>query len=74
MIQFSQVAIDKIGYYVYLLKNPRNGQIFYIGKGNGNRVFAYANAVINNPKETDKLERIRKNNHTRKGLNLNKGC
>lgn len=60
MILFSQAVIDKIGYYVYLLKDPRNGQIFYVGKGNGNRVFAHANAAINDPKETDKLERIRK--------------
>jgi len=60
MNQFPQAVIDKIGYYVYLLKDPRNGQIFYVGKGTGNRVFAHVNAAINNPKETDKLERIRK--------------
>lgn len=60
MNQFPQAVIDKIGYYVYILKDPRNGQIFYVGKGNGNRVFAHVNAAINSPKETDKLERIRK--------------
>ena len=60
MNHFPQAVIDKIGYYVYLLKDPRNGQIFYVGKGTGNRVFSHANAAINNPREMDKLERIRK--------------
>ena len=60
MNQFPQAVIDKIGYYVYLLKDPRNGQIFYVGKGSGNRVFSHINAAINSPKETDKLERIQK--------------
>lgn len=60
MYQFPQAVIDKIGYYVYLLKDPRNGQIFYVGKGNGNRLFSHVNAAINDPKETDKLKRIRK--------------
>jgi len=58
-MQFSQAIIDRIGYYVYLLTDPRNGQIFYVGKGNGNRVFAHVNDAINNPEETDKLTRIR---------------
>ena len=59
MIQFSQAVIDMIGYYRYLLKDPRNGQIFYVGKGNGNRVFNHAIDAIANPEETDKLTRIR---------------
>lgn len=58
MNQFPQAVIDKIGYYVYLLKDPRNGQTFYIGKGNGNRVFSHVNAAINGSKERDKIERI----------------
>ncbi len=60
MIQFSQPVIDRIGNYVYLLTDPRNGQIFYVGKGNGNRIFDHANEAIRNPKKTDKLERIRR--------------
>ncbi len=60
MIHLSQAVIDRIGYYVYLLTDPRNGQIFYVGKGNGNRVFAHVNEAIHNPKKTDKLERIRR--------------
>jgi len=60
MIQFSQAVIDRIGYYVYLLTDPRNGQLFYVGKGNGNRVFAHVSEAIHNPRETDKIERIRR--------------
>lgn len=37
--EFSQETINKIGYYVYRLIDPRNGQTFYVGKGKGNRVF-----------------------------------
>ncbi len=59
-MQFSQAVIDRIGSYVYLLANPRNGQLFYVGKGNGNRVFAHVSEAIHNPRETDKLERIRR--------------
>lgn len=36
---FSPEIIDEIGYYVYRLIDPRNGQTFYVGKGKGNRVF-----------------------------------
>ena len=60
MIQFPQAVVERIGCYVYLLKAPRNGQIFYVGKGTGNRVFWHVNAAISSPRETDKLERIRK--------------
>lgn len=28
-------------YYVYCLINPRDNQVFYIGKGVGNRVFSH---------------------------------
>lgn len=38
--EFSEKALAHLdGYYVYALIDPRNGQVFYIGKGNGNRVF-----------------------------------
>ena len=33
-----------IQYYVYRLIDPRNGETFYVGKGQGNRVFAHAKA------------------------------
>lgn len=34
---FSPEVCEKLGYYVYRLIDPRNGQTFYIGKGKGNR-------------------------------------
>lgn len=32
---------EKLGSYVYLLINPRDGRIFYVGKGKGDRCFAH---------------------------------
>lgn len=44
--EFSQETINKIGYYVYRLIDPRNGQTFYVGKGKGNRVFQHVLGAI----------------------------
>lgn len=38
---FPHSVVRKLGWYVYRLIDPRNGETFYIGKGRGNRVFAH---------------------------------
>lgn len=43
---FSADVQDKLGWYVYRLIDPRNGQTFYVGKGKGNRVFAHARGLV----------------------------
>ena len=43
--KFSTEVATQIGFYVYRLIDPRNGQTFYVGKGKENRVlFCITNA------------------------------
>jgi len=56
---FSPAVTEKLGYYVYLLRDPETREVFYVGKGVGNRIFAHINAAIADPVQSDKLERIR---------------
>jgi len=32
---------EKLKYYVYIYRDPRNDEIFYVGKGKGNRAFSH---------------------------------
>lgn len=57
--QFSQKTQEELKSYVYILIDPRDNKIFYVGKGIGNRVFSHVNEAIFNPSETEKLEIIR---------------
>lgn len=56
---FSQSVVEKIDFYVYYLMDPRNKEIFYVGKGKDNRVFQHVEDALFNQVETDKLDRIR---------------
>jgi uncharacterized protein len=56
---FSLSIIEKIGYYVYFLIDPETKDVFYVGKGKGNRIFAHLNEAIDESNENLKLDRIR---------------
>src|SRR4051794_40278972 len=43
---FSSYVAERLGFYVYVLRDPRDGSIFYVGKGVENRVFDHANAAL----------------------------
>ena len=43
---FTDEVSKKLGHYVYTLIDPRNGKTFYIGRGQGNRVFAHIREEI----------------------------
>lgn len=45
---------ERLGYYVYLYVDPRDQQIFYVGKGNGSRVLAH----LDEESESKKCARI----------------
>ncbi len=46
--------IDSLQYYVYIYIDPRNEEVFYVGKGKGNRCFAH----LSDNKESEKVKRI----------------
>lgn len=56
---FKQSVIEELQYYVYCLVDPRDGKVFYIGKGYGNRVFQHATNALSSDDDTLKLNMIR---------------
>lgn len=57
--KLSQSTIEKLGYYVYILSDPRTGLPFYVGKGKGNRINQHLLGALKNKKsEVDKINRI----------------
>lgn len=41
-LAFVPGVAEKLGYYVYALLDPRDGTVFYVGKGKGDRVYQHA--------------------------------
>ena len=52
---FSPETITKLDHYVYRLIDPRNGNTFYVGVGQGNRIFDHIKGVIQYKGEEDFL-------------------
>lgn len=52
--EFSPEVTRKLKYYVYLYIDPTTDEVFYVGKGRGNRAFAH----LADPTENDKRRRI----------------
>ncbi|SIT84371.1 LEM-3-like GIY-YIG domain-containing protein [Pontibacter indicus] len=58
--EFTQAVCERIGYYVYILKEPVSQQIFYVGKGKNNRIFNHVQCALDTELLSDKLDEIRK--------------
>lgn len=54
--EFSLEVRERIGFYVYRLIDPRNGQTFYIGKGKGNRVFQHITGALSLTEEESQTD------------------
>lgn len=63
LADFVPGVAEKIGYYAYLLIDPRDQSVFYVGKGTGNRCFAHVaearETVADSVGDYAKLTRIR---------------
>lgn len=56
---FPNEVIKELKNYVYKLIDPRNGQVFYIGRGKGNRVFEHIYEESNSTNDNYLSEKIK---------------
>ncbi len=56
---FPPGVAEKLKTYVYRLIDPRNGETFYVGKGQGNRLFSHIHEQVEADDPNNKLRRIR---------------
>ena len=56
---FSPSVIESLGCYVYLLADPDTNEIFYVGKGTGNRIFEHLHEANHSANSYEKLDTIR---------------
>lgn len=52
-------VVEALGHYVYMLKDPRDEEIFYVGRGVGSRLFAHEAEALKSARGSEKLDRIR---------------
>lgn len=57
--EFDPKVCEILGVYVYALRDPTSGEVFYLGKGRGNRCFAHIEEARVNERGTEKLDTIR---------------
>lgn len=55
---FDEKTIENLKFYVYLLIDPVTNEPFYVGKGQGNRVFDHVNQEISGETENLKYQEI----------------
>lgn len=54
-----QKTKDALGFYVYALVDPDNGEIFYVGKASGDRPFDHMKPLAGEGKKADAIAKIR---------------
>ena len=67
--RFPQEVVETLGHYVYRLIDPRNGETFYVGRGQGNRIFAHAKGAVDDVEQGAPDPKLRQINHIR-GLGM----
>ncbi|WKZ25004.1 MAG: hypothetical protein QY321_01060 [Patescibacteria group bacterium] len=58
MTDLNQATIEKLQYYVYLLRDPRSKKIFYVGKGKGKRINSHELRALVAIQSTSEKEKI----------------
>ena len=51
--RFPPGVTGQLNWYVYRLIDPRNGETFYVGKGQGDRIFQHAKGALSASKDED---------------------
>lgn len=58
-MKFSQQIADQLKHYVYALVDPETSEIFYVGKGIGNRAFSHLRAAFGESRKHERIQAIR---------------